>query len=384
MDYTRRVLILSVGVLTTGCLKVPQQTGFLASARNVDRPTSEVRLIGFEYGRRFSSAIEQAADSIKDLASDPDVHYNSTAWKAYAIPAAQEAVLQSDPLVGFVDVWVFSHQMRDFFATGGGRDWFGPHQQVAIDVSTNLEREAHAIALDLTAGLLADSTVLMIDSLAEAEPIANTTFSRASVALAWSDLAGAPASGLTGTAANMERQLDEVTNRLAYYNEYLFKQARWQSELMIGQVTSPQRVDSTLTSLRQSLAIFAQLADSAPGLLAAERLAVLDAVDRDLVRVVEAIDQQRIQTVGVVEGQVDLLLRLVGAERALILAAINAERVATMASLDSILAERIGQTEDVVDHLVWRLAQLVAVIGLAVLVVAVVFYLLLRGGRKAA
>jgi hypothetical protein len=197
-------------------------------------------------------------------------------------------------------------------------------------------------------------------------------------------LAGAPASGLTGTAANMERQLDEVTNRLAYYNEYLFKQARWQSELMIGQVTSPQRVDSTLTSLRQSLAIFAQLADSAPGLLAAERLAVLDAVDRDLVRVVEAIDQQRIQTVGVVEGQVDLLLRLVGAERALILAAINAERVATMASLDSILAERIGQTEDVVDHLVWRLAQLVAVIGLAVLVVAVVFYLLLRGGRKAA
>jgi hypothetical protein len=384
MHYLRTCLILTAGLLATACLKVPQQTGFLASARGVDRPASEVRLIGFEYGRRFSSVIEQTADSIRGLTADPDVPYNTVVWKAYAIPAAQEAVLQFDPLVGIVDIWVFSHQMRDFFATGGGSGWFGPHQQIAIDASVMLEQEARAVLLDLTEGQLADSAVALIDSMARAEPIGNNTFSRASVSLAWSDLAGAPASGLAGTAANMERQLDEVTNRLAYYNEYLFKQARWQSELMILQVTNPQRVDSTLTSLRQSLAVFASLADSLPRLITGERIAVLEAIERDLLGVMDAIDQQRIETVGVVEDQVDVLLNSVGSERTLILAAINAERVATMASLDSILAERISQTDDVVDHLVWRLAQLLAVLGLAVLVVVVVFYRLLRGGRRTA
>jgi hypothetical protein len=382
MNYLRTYLILTAGILGTACLKVPQQTGFLASARNVDRPASEVRLIGFEYGRRFSSVIEQTADSIRGLTTDPEVRYNATTWKAYAIPAAQEAVLQFDPLVGFVDIWVFSHQMRDFFATGGGSGWFGPHQQIAIDASVMLEQEARAVLLDLTEGQLADSAVAMIDSMARAEPIGNNTFSRASVSLAWSDLAGAPASGLAGTAANMERQLDEVTNRLAYYNEYLFKQARWQSELIIGQVTNPQRVDSTLTALRQSLEIFARLADSVPQIVVSERNALLDAIDDQRVSIVEAINLQRLATVAVVEDQVGLMLQSVGAERALVLAAINAERVATMAALDSILAERISQTENVVDHLMWRLAQLIAVVGLALIMVVVVFYRTIRGGRR--
>ncbi len=384
MSNLRTYLVLTACLGSAACLKVPQQTGFLASARGVNKPASEVRLIGFEYGRRFSSTIEQAADSIRELTTDPDVPYNTVAWKAYAIPAAQEAVLQFDPLVGFVDIWVFSHQMRDFFLTGGGGDWFGPHQQIAIDASVMLEQEAHAALLDLTEGQLADSAVALIDSMARAEPIGNNTFSRASVSLAWSDLAGAPASGLAGTAANMERQLDEVTNRLAYYNEYLFKQARWQSELMILQVTNPQRVDSTLTALRQSLEIFARLADSVPQMVVSERNALLDAIEDERVSIVEAINLQRLATVAVVEDQVGLMLQSVGAERALILAAINAERVATMASLDSILNARIGQTKDVVDHLVWRLAQLIAVFGLALLVVVVVFYRLLRGGRGTA
>jgi hypothetical protein len=382
MNRLRTFLVLVACALAIACLKVPQQTGFLASARGVDKPASEVRLIGFEYGRRFSSTIEQAADSIRELTTDPDVPYNTVAWKAYAIPAAQEAVLQFDPLVGFVDIWVFSHQMRDFFVTGGGGDWFGPHQQIAIDASVMLEQEAHAILLDLTEGQLADSAVAMIDSMARAEPIGNNTFSRASVSLAWSDLAGAPASGLAGTAANMERQLDEVTNRLAYYNEYLFKQARWQSELMIGQITNPQRVDSTLTLLRRTLAVFAELADSLPYLVREERIALLEAIEDERVSIVEAINLQRLATVAVVEDQVGLMLQSVGAERAMVLAAINAERVATMAALDSILAERISQTENVVDHLMWRLAQLIAVVGLALIVVVVVFYRTIRGGRR--
>ncbi|UCG89195.1 MAG: hypothetical protein JSW71_11920 [Gemmatimonadota bacterium] len=384
MSYTTRFILCAMSITSSACLRVPQQTGFLAAARNVDRPVSEVRLIGFEFGRRFSTVVEQAADSIRELSIDPSVRYNAIAWKAYAIPAAQEAVLQFDPLVGLVDAWVFSHQMRDFFATGRGSNWFGPHQQIAIDASIMLEREAYARSEDLTDGRLADSTVLMIDSLAREEPIGNNTFSRASVSLEWTDLVGASPTGLAGTAANMERQLDEVTNRLAYYNEYLFKQARWQSELMIGQVTNVQQVDSTLTSLRQSLAIYAELAGSVPELVASERTALVDAIERERISVVEAIDLQRIETVGALEGQVDLLLRSIGAERALILAAVNAERIATLASLDSILAERIDQTKEVVDRLVWRLAQLVAVLGLVLLLVGVGLYRLLRGGRRPA
>ncbi|UCD23779.1 MAG: hypothetical protein JSW51_12195 [Gemmatimonadota bacterium] len=377
------VFILAASLSAAGCLKVPQQTGFLASARNVERPASEVRLIGFEYGRRFSAVVEQAADSITRLTTDPAVEYNAIAWKAYAIPAAHEAVLQFDPLVGVVDVWVFSHQMRDYFALGPGREWFGAHQQVAIDASVMLEREAHDMAMDLTEGRMADSTVALIDSMARAEPIRNRSFSRASVSLVWSDLAGAGASGLAGTAANMERQLDEVTNRLAYYNEYLFKLARWEGELMMGDIANLQQVDTTLSSLQRALSIFTDLADSLPELVLAERLALIHAIENERVSIVDAIDQQRMATVEVAEAQVDILLRSLGSERALILAAIKAERMATMASLDSILAERIGQTESVVDHLIWRLAQLILVVGLALLVVVIVFYRLARRGRQA-
>jgi hypothetical protein len=83
------------------------------------------------------------------------------------------------------------------------------------------------------------------------------------------------------------------------------------------------------------------------------------------------------------EDQVGLLLRAISSERELILAAVTAERVATTASLDTILMKRIDQTKAVVDHIVWRLAQLVAVFGLVALVIGVGLYLLHRGGRRA-
>ena len=383
MSTTSRAVLCAMGIMCSACLKVPQQTGFLATARSVDLPASEVRLIGFEFGRHFSTVVEQAADSIRDLSTDPSVRYNATAWKAYAIPAAQEAVLQSDPLVGLMDIWVFSHEMTDFFTTGAGSDWFGPYQQVATGACDTLERDIITLGMELTGGRLADSTIAIIDSLARAAPITNATFSRPSAALLWSDLAGAPATGLAGTAVSMERQLDEVANRLAFYNEYLLKEVRWQAELAIGDVTDVQQIDSTLTSLRRSLAAIAELSEGAPELIESERSAVLEAVERDLASVMEAIDRQRIETVGVMEDQVDLLLRAISSERELILAVVTAERVATTASLDTILMKRIDQTKAVVDHIVWRLAQLVAVFGLVALVIGVGLYLLHRGGRRA-
>lgn len=45
-------------------------------------------------------------------------------WKLNAIPAAQTAAFQFDPLVGLFDLWAFSAQMREFFESGRGRDLF--------------------------------------------------------------------------------------------------------------------------------------------------------------------------------------------------------------------------------------------------------------------
>ena len=58
-----------------------------------------------------------------------------------AIPACQRAAFQSDPLAGYLDVWVLCEQMLQYFERGEGRDLFGEWQPIAVGAARQLVEE---------------------------------------------------------------------------------------------------------------------------------------------------------------------------------------------------------------------------------------------------
>jgi len=369
----RTIPLLLLGFMATACLKVPRQTAFMSALRSVDAPTGEVRLVVEDFGRRFVATIETAADSIYDLSDDPEVKQRALKWKIYGIPAAQEAVLLPDPAIAMLDIWAFAVQMRNYLEEGPAMDAFGPQQEIAVHTVRGLVEQARATAGSLTrTGVVGDTGVRIVEDFAANNPIDTRNLTRRSILSLWVAAVGGEGGGIAGTASSIDRSVGEISTRLSFYNEYLMKQVRWNAQILLEDLTTVQQLDTTMISLRTSVVRLADLAETLPDMVESERAVVLEAINRDLVMIMDAIDRQRVATVEAAGVEIDSVLTTLSTERELVLAAIREERDVTMALLDTVLAERIDQTKAVVDHAVWRVAQLLAVTGVVLLIVVIV------------
>jgi len=326
-----------------------------------------------DFGRRFVATVETTADSIYDLSDDPEVKQRALKWKIYGIPAAQEAVLLPDPAIAMLDIWAFAVQMRNYLEEGPGMDAFGPQQEIAVNTVRGLVEQARATAGSLTrAGVVGDTGVRIVEDFAADNPIDTKNLTRRSILSLWVATVGGEGGGIAGTASSIDRSVGEISTRLSFYNEYLMKQVRWNAQMLLEDLTTVQQLDTTMISLRTSVVRLADLAETLPDMVESERAVVLEAINRDLLMTMDAIDRQRVSTVEAAEVQIDSALATLSTERELVLTAIREERNVTMAMLDTVLAQRIDQTKSVVDHAVWRVAQLLAVTGVVLLIVVIV------------
>lgn len=338
--------------LLAGCARaVPTQTATLASLGG-DVTTAELRLRVYELGRRAGSTIETAADSIARLETDTAVRRRTLLWKINATPAFQEAALQVDPLGAAVEFYALIAQMRRFFQDGAGRDAFSTSQPIAVAALTGLEAEAFAIfARAFPDSAMPPQTRENVRKWLTEHPITTFSFARPSIAADWPSIAGGTGRGLIRTVGSLERTVAEVRDRLAFANENLMKQMRWNVELMVQDGIGGMQLDSAAMVGTRALDHFGELAAGAPALVRGERLAVLAGVDTQRVATLAALTRERVA-----------VFDAVAAERASILAALRAERVATIASIDSLTDVAFDRTERLVDRTFARAALLLAVL----------------------
>ena len=171
-----------------------------------------------------------------------------------------------------------------------------------------------------------------------------------------------PESWSTGEAvADITTSIDDLNRKVDVYSDHLFRQVRWEGELLGGDLRLadvPPLAERTVQSVERAAATFDRLAPSferatavaegAPAVLASERKAAIDALERELTRTIAFLQEERI-----------VALQQITAERVGAIGglthAMSEERKAVARDV-----ERIGL--EVVDHAVWRLAQLVAVV----------------------
>ena len=124
---------------------------------------------------------------------------------------------------------------------------------------------------------------------------------------------------------------------------------------------SAERATATLDSLAPAFERAVAVAESTPALVASERTAAIDAFGKELTRTIAFLQEERIAA-----------LRQVTSERIAAIHAISQAMTEERKALDQDL-KRMGL--ELVDHAVWRLAQLVAavLIVLGVGTVAILF-----------
>ncbi len=334
----------------------------------------------------MSGEIERAADQIIAGTSDPAVKRAAIELKIEAVPALREALFEPDPINAAIDTWVLLRQLVGYFESGPGRTALGGSAAIALEAVRRMEREFATMAGGMTVSGDVSQVEAYVVQFAADHPIRyairdrETSLSRASERnLGTSFSAGEVIADFAATA-------DDLSRRLEVYSDQLFRQARWEAQLiamdlagtlgvngvlpLAERVTvSSEQVGAALAQVALALGRVGMVMEGAPTLIAGEREAALTAAHAELARTLEFLQEERITALRAVSDERIAALQHLSGERAIVIKELQALVAAEHAA---VTREAEGVAVQVVDHLMWRVAQLVAAVFAVLTVAAVV------------
>ncbi len=344
--------------------------------------SQELRVLLDDYVVQFAGQVEEAADQIIAAAEDAVIRRHALLWKINGISACFQAASRKDPLAAYMDIWILNKQSIAMFERSA---LFGSRQSLAVETAHRLEGPLHQIQTTIGADFPIREDFAI--AFARDYPVQTLYFARESVAARYTeylDVIQAPRRELRDVVGGLDGRLDQLHRLAALYAEFLPKQARWQSELMLLESIPQHAIAQPLADLSVASSAIARIADTAasiPSLAEREREYLLTAVREERVETLQAVDRMREETMAQLRH-----------ERIAVLDALRNERSVTSQEITDYLngtfektassAQREWETlarrgEHLTDHVFKRFVQILT--GTAAL--ALTMWILLRSGR---
>lgn len=356
-------LILYIAIMLTflvffqsGCGTLSRQTDMMEKSEAFDISAFELSNRLYIFNFRFATIVESAADEIMEKTDDSVIRQNALGWKMNAIAASQEAIFRDDPMAALIETSVFAIQMELYFTEEGGSELFGPWQSIAVEASKRIQDELILIWQKASTSLDMKRTDQgPLFQWAKTNPIENMTFGHRSISDTLVSLYSEGDFGLQESVGGIAMGIYDIRERLTFYTAMLPRQARWQAEYLINEKLQGDEIDKALDNLtritnmiEQSPELIHDLQSSTLTELSKERAAILVAIHQERLAVLQEINSQRLQTIDKLESM------MVGMSK-------------------EVLVQTTESAQSIVDHFIWRLAQLLLVGGVLVVAVILLF-----------
>lgn len=320
-------------------------------------PPEQVRLRTIEQAADVARLVEVAADDILARTSDVTIRRNALLWKANMITAIETSIVQFDPLISFTDLYALCLQTDAFFRTGAGKDAFGPHQERALEATAQAIANIRVVSLETRRDSVGSNpSERAAQNWAEAHPIETLAFARQTMTTEAAKLITGDDVSAFAAVGRLDDNVTNLNTRVGLLLTYLPKQTRWEAQMLTEQLAGGPLADSALANMRvltQSFERVTAVVESLPGLADWQRREVLAGITDQREALLHAVTMERKASFEAVAEQVTRLLN-----------AITTERTATMLDAEGMLIRTVQQSQAsvnaAIDHLVWRLAQLIA------------------------
>lgn len=339
------------------------------------------------------AVIEQTADRIRAEATDPGIRRRALLLKIDAIPVVYRAAYQPDPLAALLDLWLLTYQMEDCLQVGEGPCSFGPQQPIGIEAARELrEKFEETVFIKTLDPETLEDVRGRIREIARRVPLTGegAIARRYTMTAEVAEIVGSQEGDAFSMIGDVSMTLSELSHRLNTYIGGAGDLGRWQAELLVEDVLERPEVEATRQDVHRTAGDVARLSESLEGIegtLGPEGVEAILAQALALVReerkaVLADVERQRNLTLAYVSNERRIVLEAVNAQREVALAQIHQERVDSFVDLDRLGRQYLDHTTAralrVVDHLVWRVAQLL--VGL-LLLAAFLAWLVLRTTR---
>jgi hypothetical protein len=211
----------------------------------------------------------------------------------------QTSLLNTDPLAAVLDTWAFLFQMTAFMERPVLKQTLGDSYPVVAETLRNMDAEMERLVLLAAPTANVADLRRRIGAWAQAHPIRASLAGRQSADPDVIRKVGEPDLGAMASIEVLAQSVGDVTARLDSYNAYLPKQARWQAELLLGDVTREPQVSAALSNfvvLSNTAAKASSSMDRLPELVGQAREAVRADVEGQRLAAQAFLREERLQT----------------------------------------------------------------------------------------
>lgn len=357
-------------LLAVGCASAAQPSVVLKERVNLEVDTLQLRLQVRSLAKPFSGIIEGAADSILAHATTQQERIAGLRIKVDGVPAVQGALFLPDPVAAAFETAALLVQTRVYVESGPGAKLPPLVRDGVLGAIDSMRARVYTLGERI--GATPDGRKRFWDAAEEwghAHPITTTFTARETTQDLFADYLAREPHGLYAFAGRLEETAVDMSLRFDLYGEYIAKQVRWQGELLLEESLArdyPARAIESLGAVPLAVTALPFDAD-------AQREALLTAMRAERELILDFIREERLDTVRWAQLERQALTGLLGQERQAVLDALRAEREAALASLhderaaamrdlEGLIARAMDSSrETVIDHAMWRLAQLLAI-----------------------
>ena len=358
------LFVLVALLAVAGCMSTRSESGAAEALDSLGLSNRGIREANIRVAYRYGLAVEQAADSIIALATDPVTKTNALLWKIYCIPVIRQIYSQSDPIVATLDGLAFSMQCREYFTTGHGRNRFGAQQQIAISAAESMERRFIESNRQYLTSTNSDTVIARTFRWAGNHPLTNHLFERASIASDVDQLLARPDYSIGSAVGRIADDVDDLSGRLSLFAAQLPREARWQGEYLLDDLAVKDRLASIDTSI-------------------AALNATIEGLEKELRTGGIVVD---IASLRPLHSDLQAALELLSAERAVLTAEIERIRITTLVAAEEAanrsVSAWIDRAEVILNHTLWKIGVFVAVGFVASAVVLLYVFASLRRQRR--
>jgi hypothetical protein len=366
-----------------------RQTDVMEKSGTVKVSAAELRAVVNDLADSLTSRIEGTGDRIRAETEDRGVRRRAIAFKAGGIPAVYTAAYRADPLAAVVDVWAFAFQAVHLVEDGALREAFGAQQALAREGARGLLADADAaIQRILTRPEDFARLRARVEGWAKQHPIEHTVTSRPSIAAFAAELRAEGRDAFVAVGA-VSDTIENLSERLNTYAAQLPKQARWQAELLVSDMTGEHEVEGALADIRalgEAARRANDLLGDVPGLLGSEGSFLSELLAAERRAVLAGVDGQRVATLEYVMAERRVVLEAVREERIAVVEALHQERIEALKEVDAIKSRAVDASvaglRDLVDYTLWRVAALLMGVLVSAAALAVLAYWLTLGRRR--
>ncbi len=243
----------------------------LVSLKSPEKPLStrdlNARILTHEYSAHFIAAVVQTADRISAGTEDPAARLNALRWKIAASDNSERAASQIAPMMGLLDTWALSLQMKQYLANGAGRNLFAGQQPLAVTLATDLAAQAEELARQLLPRDEFEFDQRFVEGYAHENPLQSLEFARASIVDLWIHNTGAQVR-LVDSLGTVPEALANAGDLLRMYGDTGPSQVLWRGQLAVQESgLSAKELQTGLQRLDERLAALQVIADETPGLV---------------------------------------------------------------------------------------------------------------------